>query len=386
MKKKIAILGSTGSIGKSTLEIIKKDKKNFEVVLISGNNNYKEIVKQAKEFNAKNIQVNENYIKKVKNIIKKKTKVFSNKTNLKHILKGKVDYIMCAISGLAGLKLTLDSIKFSKKIGIANKESIICGWSLINKELKKHKTQFIPIDSEHFSIWELTQKHKNHEIDQIILTASGGPFLNKKISDLKKVKSKDAIKHPNWKMGKKISVNSATLMNKFFEILEAYRMFDFDLNKYSILIHPQSYVHAIVKFKNGLTKILLHDTDMKIPISNSIYDFQVKNIKTKKISNKILNQLSFLKVDKKRFPSIKLIKKISKKNSLYDTVLTSANEVLVELFLKNKISYNQILLYLNKVLNLKEFKKYIAKKPLSIREIYNIDKMVRLKTRNISVI
>ena len=118
MKKKIAILGSTGSIGKSTLEIIKKDKKNFEVVLISGNNNYKEIVKQAKEFNAKNIQVNENYIKKVKNIIKKKTKVFSNKTNLKHILKGKVDYIMCAISGLAGLKLTLDSIKFSKKIGI----------------------------------------------------------------------------------------------------------------------------------------------------------------------------------------------------------------------------------------------------------------------------
>jgi len=313
MKKKIVILGSTGSIGKSTLEIIKKDKKNFEVVLISGNNNYKEIVKQAKEFNAKNIQVNENYIKKVKNIIKKKTKVFSNKTNLKHILKGKVDYIMCAISGLAGLKLTLDSIKFSKKIGIANKESIICGWSLINKELKKHKTQFIPIDSEHFSIWELTQKHKNHEIDQIILTASGGPFLNKKISDLKKVKSKDAIKHPNWKMGKKISVNSATLMNKFFEILEAYRMFDFDLNKYNILIHPQSYVHAIVKFKNGLTKILLHDTDMKIPISNSIYDFQVKNIKTKKISNKILNQLSFLKVDKKRFPSITLIKKISKK-------------------------------------------------------------------------
>tara|TARA_B100000029_G_scaffold507349_1_gene591767 strand:+ start:624 stop:1784 length:1161 start_codon:yes stop_codon:yes gene_type:complete len=386
MKKKIVILGSTGSIGKSTLEIIKKDKKNFEVVLISGNNNYKEIVKQAKEFNAKNIQVNENYIKKVKNIIKKKTKVFSNKTNLKHILKGKVDYIMCAISGLAGLKLTLDSIKFSKKIGIANKESIICGWSLINKELKKHKTQFIPIDSEHFSIWELTQKHKNHEIDQIILTASGGPFLNKKISDLKKVKSKDAIKHPNWKMGKKISVNSATLMNKFFEILEAYRMFDFDLNKYNILIHPQSYVHAIVKFKNGLTKILLHDTDMKIPISNSIYDFQVKNIKTKKISNKILNQLSFLKVDKKRFPSITLIKKISKKNSLYDTVLTSANEVLVELFLKNKISYNQILLYLNKVLNLKEFKKYIAKKPLSMREIYKIDKMVRLKTRNISVI
>jgi len=293
---------------------------------------------------------------------------------------------MCAISGLVGLKSTLDSIKFSKKIGIANKESIICGWSLINKELKKNKTQFIPIDSEHFSIWELTQKHKNHEIDQIILTASGGPFLNKRISDLKKVKSKDATKHPNWKMGKKISVNSATLMNKFFEILEAYRMFDFDLNKYHILIHPQSYVHAIVKFKNGLTKILLHDTDMKIPISNSIYDFQVKNIKTKKINNKILNELSFLKVDKKRFPSIKMIKKISKKNSLYDTILTSSNEELVDLFLENKISYNQIFHYFSKILSLKEFNKYFNKKPLSIKQIYALDKRVRLKTRSISVI
>ena len=386
MKKKIAILGSTGSIGKSTLKIIQKDKKNFEVVLISGNDNYKEIIKQAKEFNVKNIQINENYINKVKNNIKKKVKVFSNKTNLKYILKGKVDYIMCAISGLVGLKSTLDSIKFSKKIGIANKESIICGWSLINKELKKNKTKFIPIDSEHFSIWELTQKHKNDEIDQIILTASGGPFLNKKISDLKKVKSKDAIKHPNWKMGKKISVNSATLMNKFFEILEAYRMFDFDLNKYHILIHPQSYVHAIVKFKNGLTKILLHDTDMKIPISNSMYDFQVKNVKTKKINNKILNELSFLKVDKKRFPSIKMIKKISKKNSLYDTILTSSNEELVDLFLKNKISYNQIFHYFSKILSLKEFNKYFNKKPLSIKQIYALDKRVRLKTRSISVI
>ncbi len=223
---------------------------------------------------------------------------------------------MCAISGLDGLRPTLEAIKFSKTIGIANKESIICGWHLIKKKLKKYNTKFIPIDSEHFSIWNLTKDYSNDDIEEIIITASGGPFLNLPLNIQKKITPKDAIKHPNWKMGKKISVDSANLMNKVFEVIEANRMFSFDLEKYKILVHPQSYVHAIVKFKNGLIKMLLHDTDMKIPIFNSIYNENLKYIASKKIDSKILNNLNFYEVDILKFPSIKLLKKISKEKNL----------------------------------------------------------------------
>ena len=373
MKKKIAILGSTGSIGKSTLEIIKKDKKNFEVVLLTAKNNYKKLLKQVYEFNVKNILIyNDKHYKYLKKKLKKKKiNIFSSRDKLSKIINRKIDYTMCAISGLAGLKPTLDAIRFSKTIGIANKESIICGWYLIKKNLDKYKTSFVPVDSEHFSIWNLTRGHNNSDIEQIILTASGGPLLNFPISLQNKISPKKAIKHPNWKMGKKISVDSANLMNKVFEIVEAHRMFDFDLKKYSIIIHPQSYVHAIIKFKNGLVKMLLHDTDMKIPIFNSIY-------------NDKLNNLNFYKTDNLKFPSVKLLKKIPKQNTLYDTVMTIANEELVNLFLRKKITLRQIVDNLTKILNLKEYKKYYTKKPTSISKILEVSEVVRLKTRVIS--
>ena len=180
MKKKIAILGSTGSIGKNTFDIIKKNKNTFEVVLLTANKNYKKLIKQALEFNVKNILIYDTkYFDILKKKIKsKKIKVFSKKTKIKDILKKKIDYSMCAISGLDGLKPTLEAIEVSKNVGIANKESIICGWNLIKKKLDKYKTNFIPIDSEHFSIWNLTNKFSNKDIDEIAITASGGPFLN----------------------------------------------------------------------------------------------------------------------------------------------------------------------------------------------------------------
>ena len=216
MKKKIAILGSTGSIGKSTIEILKKDKKNFDVVLLTTNNNYKEILKQSKEFNVRNLVINN---KKHFLSIKKK-------------FKNKIDFTMSAISGLEGLKPTIDIIKFSKTIAIANKESIICAWNLIQKNLTKYKTKFIPVDSEHFSIWSLLNDNKKNNIEKVIITASGGPFLKIPLSDFKKIKPMHAVKHPNWKMGNKISIDSATLMNKVFEVIEAQRIFKIDVNKF----------------------------------------------------------------------------------------------------------------------------------------------------------
>ena len=385
MKKKIAILGSTGSIGKQTLKIIKKNKKNFDVVLLSTNKNTKLILEQAKEFNVKNIVIKnyESYLKFQKKI--KYLKVHKNFDNLEQFIKKKLDYAMCAITGLEGLKPTLKIVKHTKTIAIANKESIICGWCLINKQLQKHKTKFIPVDSEHFSIWSVIKDLNSSVVENIIITASGGPFFNNKNNSLK-ITPKLASSHPNWKMGAKISVDSSTLMNKVFEIIEAKKIFNIELKKFKILIHPKSYVHAIVKLKNGLIKIVAHDTDMKIPITNSLYLNENKFLKTKKINVKILNDLKLTEVNKKQFPLIKLLRAVPKNNTLFETLLVSMNDELVSLFLNKKISYDQISKILLSQINSKSFSKFKRKKLNNLAQIEKLNNFVRLKTKTLSVI
>ena len=387
MKKKVAILGSTGSIGKNTIDILKKDKKNFDIVLLTTNNNHNELIKQVNEFKVRNIVVynNESFKFVKKKFKNRKINIYSNFDLFKNNNKIKIDYTMCAISGLAGLKPTLDSIKFSKKIAIANKESIICAWNLIKYNLKKYSTEFIPIDSEHFSIWSILNNAKNYDVEQIVITASGGPFLNLPFKKFNKIKPKDAINHPNWKMGSKISIDSATMMNKVFEVIEAQRIFDIDLDKFKILVHPKSYVHAIVKFINGLIKILVHDTDMKIPIFNSLYDKQIKKIKTKNINLSILNNLNFININKIRYPSIQILKMVPKKISLFETVLVSANDELVDSFLNGKIKFDDIYLLLNKILTLKTFVKYKSKSPKNYNELIKLSNNVRLKTKSLCI-
>ena len=383
--KKIIILGSTGSIGKQTLEIIKKDKNKFKILLLSTDKNINLISKQIKTFKVKNIVVTN---KKKYKILKKKFKkirIFPDFKKIDEKLISKADYAMSAISGIEGLRPTIHIIKKTKRIAIANKESLICGWGLIQKELKKHKTEFIPVDSEHFSIWSVIKDYKKSDIEKIILTASGGPFLNKKIK--KSVSIRDAINHPNWKMGKKISIDSATMMNKIFEIIEAKKIFNIELNKFEILIHPKSYIHAIVKFKNGLIKIIAHDTDMKIPISNSIYmgDKNHNSLNSKKLNINILNSLNLQKVKVKKFPVIKIINKIPKKESLFDTVLVSINDELVNLFLENKIKFLDISLKIWRLINSPLFLKFKHQKPKNLAQIEKLNEFVRLKTRTLSV-
>ena len=374
MKKKIAILGSTGSIGKTLINIVKQDKKNFEIILLSAEGNYKELLKQAKFFKVKNLIItNEesyNKIRKVK--FSKKINIYNNFNNFKKIFKKKIDYTMSSISGIQGLKPTIEIIKFTNKIAIANKEAIICGWDLIQKELKKNKTEFIPVDSEHFSIWYALRDINKNLIEKIYLTASGGPFLNKPLKKLKKVNYKQAIKHPNWKMGKKISIDSATMMNKVFEIIEAKKIFDISYKKLSILIHPKSYVHAIIKLKNGLTKIVVHDTNMKIPIFNSLYSSS-KIINSKNINLKTLNNLNFKTVDFRRFPLTKILNNLPEKSSLFETILVSINDKLVELFLNNKIKFTDISKKMHNILRLKFLKKYKMIKVTNINEIIKIN-------------
>jgi len=387
MKKKIAILGSTGSIGKSTFEILKADKNNFDIILLTTNNNYKEILKQTKVFKVKNLVINnkKHYVCLKRKFKNKKINIYNNFDSFNKKFKSKIDYTMCAISGLAGLKPTLASIKFSKKIAIANKESLICAWNLIQKKILKYKTKFIPIDSEHFSIWSLLNGSNNSNIEEVIITASGGPFLKLPLKKFKKIKPKSAVNHPNWKMGNKISIDSATLMNKVFEVIEAQRIFNIDLNKFKIFIHPSSYVHSIIKFNNGLTKILVHDTNMKIPIFNSIYDKNVKKIKSKKLDMITLNNLKFTKPDIKRFPSLKILKMITKKSTLFETVFVSANDQLVDLFLEGKISFLDIVIFLKKILRMKIFLKYKKRSPKNYDELINLSNYVRLKTRTLCI-
>ena len=388
MKKKIALLGSTGSIGKSFLNILKKDVNDCEILLLSANSNIKELLKQLKIFTVKNIIVTnkKSYLEIKKKLKNKKINIYNNYDLLNKIFKKqKADYILNAISGLEGLNPTLKTIKFTKNIAIANKESIICGWTLIQKELKKFKVKFIPVDSEHFSIWSLIDDAKNTDIEKVFITASGGPFNRFPLNKFNEITIKKALKHPNWKMGKKISIDSATLMNKVFEIIEAKKIFNYKYSQLKILIHPNSYVHAIVKFNNGLIKMLMHDTNMRIPIFNSFYRNYEKKISTKNIDFDILNNLNFANVDLIKFPVVNILKKMPNKDSLFETVLVSANDKLVDLFLNKKITFNQISTLLFKIIKMKEFSKFKKLKAKNIDEIIKLNNYVSLKIENLTI-
>ena len=385
MKKKIAILGSTGSIGKSCIDILRKDKNNFEVLLLTANKNYKELYKQSKLLNVKNLIITD---KKGYNFLKKKNKkinIYNDYKCLDKILKKKVDYTMSSITGLDGLKPTLNIIEKTKTIAIANKESIICAWNLIQKKLIKFKTEFIPVDSEHFSIWSLIKNQKKENIEKIYITASGGPFINLPNKRFEKIKLSDALKHPSWRMGKKITIDSATLMNKVFEVIEAKNIFNIDYKKISILTHPKSYVHAIVKFENGLTKILAHDPDMKIPIYNSLYSSKKKNYKSKPLNFDILNQLNLKKVDLIKFPLVKILDNLPKYSSLYETALITINDYLVLKFLAKEINFQKLIKLINKISNLKEFQKYKKIKPKNADDIYRLREYVSSKMNSFSI-
>ena len=382
--KKIAILGSTGSIGTSLINIIKKDKKNFKIELLTANKNYKKILKQAKSFNVKNIVIidKQSFLIAKKITKNKKINIYNDFNSFNKIFKKKkIDYTMSAISGFFGLKPTIDVLKFTKTIAIANKESIICGWCLIKKKLRKYNVKFIPVDSEHFSIWSLAGDTKSNNIEKIYLTASGGPFRDYPLKKFKNITLKEALKHPNWSMGKKISIDSATMMNKVFEVIEAKKIFNLKYNQLEILMHPHSYLHAIVKFKNGLTKILAHDTSMTIPIFNSIYLKNEMDIRSKPLNIKMLNDLKLKFLNPKVFPTIKLLNSLKDKDSLFETVIVSANDTLVNLFLKNRIKFTDISKILLKIVKHHDLAKYHSIKVINIEQIVKLNKYVSLKVK-----
>tara|TARA_Y100000816_G_C26089586_1_gene575580 strand:+ start:341 stop:1507 length:1167 start_codon:yes stop_codon:yes gene_type:complete len=374
MIKSLILLGSTGSIGLSTLKVVKKHKKKFKIKLLSTNNNIKKIYEQAVQFNVKKIIIyDKNKLIKYSNFFKKKKiKIYSSVSEALKKDKKKIYFAISAISGINGLGPTIEVIKHTKNLGIANKESIICGWKFIKKELKKNNTNFIPLDSEHFSVWSLLANENKNNIKKIYLTASGGPFLDKKLENIKNIEPKYALKHPNWKMGKKISIDSATMMNKIFEIIEAQKIFDLKSDTFEILIHPKSYIHAIVHFKTGLTKLLAHETTMQIPIANSllgqkeVFSYNNENFK---FNN--LNGLNFIKPNINNFPLLKILN-YKFENTYFEIILITLNDTLVKMYLDKKIKYITIHEMIIKLLKKPYFSKYYNSYPKNINDIKNM--------------
>ena len=380
MRQTISILGSTGSIGLTSLDLIDRKKNKFIVFLLAANKNFRIICRQINKYKPKYFIISDKKIlSKVKKKFKKKNIKFLNKFD-EISLKKKIDITISAIPGLEGLQPTISMTKISKRILIANKESVICGWGLIKKIANKYKTKIIPIDSEHFSIFKLIKNHSIEDIKKIYITASGGPFLNFEYKDLKKVQPKAALKHPKWKMGKKISIDSATMMNKILEIIEAQKLFNIPNNKIDILIHPESLVHAIIELKNGLSQFIYHDTTMKIPLANAIFEkkLDIQDFKIFKKNNRqeVFNKLTFSKVDKKNFPIIKIKDRANEYPST-SIILNAANEILVEYFLQKKLPFLSISKIILTIMNDRNYYKYAIRKPKNINQIKEIDLWVK---------
>ena len=341
-KQKIAILGSTGSIGVQSLEIIKQKPSLFSAHLLTCNKNYMLLYQQTLEFNPKYIVINceEGYRFLSKKLSKQKTSVLLGEDSLCNLISEiNCDLVLTAVVGSSGLLPTISAIKSGKKIALANKETLVVAGELIMSLARKYNSPIIPVDSEHSAILQCLVGEKNKNIRKLILTASGGPFLNFSKSDFKNIRVEDALKHPNWSMGNKITIDSATLMNKGFELIEAYWLFGIHEKNIEIIIHPQSIIHSLVEFVDGSIKAQVGLPSMTIPILYALsypdrINYPIDDFDLAKIQS-----LTFLKPDKVRFPHLRLAYECLAKGGTYACSLNAANEVAVDAFLNKQLSF-----------------------------------------------
>ncbi|CEH35034.1 1-deoxy-D-xylulose-5-phosphate reductoisomerase [Romboutsia lituseburensis] len=353
--KRISILGSTGSIGKQTLDVVRRNKDKFEVVAISANSSVDLLLEQIKEFKPKYVAVyNEESAIKLKKMIPTdiNVEVLSGMSGLKEISSlPEIDVLLTAIVGMIGLVPTLEAIKSGKDIALANKETLVCAGDLVMSEARKHNVSILPVDSEHSAIFQCLNGEKNKEIEKIILTASGGPFRGKSKSDLENVTKSQALKHPNWSMGRKISIDSSTLMNKGLEVIEAKWLFGVEQNQIDVVVHPQSIIHSMVQFIDSSVMAQLGCPDMRLPIQYALsYPNRIVNDFERLDLAKIAT-LTFEQPDLETFPCLKLAYDSLKMGGTYSAVLNSANEVLVNEFLNDKIGFYDIPYYIEKTMD-----------------------------------
>ena len=342
MKIGIAILGSTGSIGTQALEVIIEHKDLFSVEVLTANNNCDLLIEQAKKHKPNTVViVNQAKYNKVNSELSKLgIKVYSGQKSLEQIVESEnINIVLTALVGYSGLIPTINAIKHGKKIALANKETLVVAGDLITKLSKKYGVPIYPVDSEHSAIFQCLVGENNNAIEKIYLTASGGPFRGKKAAELKTISKKQALKHPNWSMGAKITIDSATLMNKGLEVIEAKWLFNLSKDQIDVVVHPQSIIHSAVQFEDGSIKAQLGIPDMKLPIQYALgFPSRLKN-KFRRFSFFDYPNLTFEKADEKTFRNLYLAYRAMEKGGNSACILNAANEIAVEAFLNDKIGF-----------------------------------------------
>lgn len=378
--KNISLLGSTGSIGTQTLEVVKQHKTFLTIKGLAAGRNLELLKKQIKEFNPEAVSLQDkNQALAIQKEYKNLTVYHGDEGNLKLAALENVDIVVIATPGLPGLRASLEAIKNKKTIALATKEVLVSAGEIVMKESLQNKVSMLPIDSEHSAIFQCLERRTVDEISQIILTCSGGPFRGKKLSDLKHVTPAQALAHPSWNMGKKITIDSATLMNKGFEVLEAHWLFGIPLNKIKVVVHPQSAIHSAVEFVDGVILAQMGPSDMRLPIQYALlYPGKRKKNNFKRFSFSDYPTLSFEEPDLKTFPCLSLAYEAGRKGGTYPTVLTATNDIAVEAFLKEQIPFLSISKILEQTLS-----RHATKSHPTIEEIYAADLWARTLAKKI---
>ena len=374
--KKICILGSTGSIGTQSLAVIRESQNDFEVCGLAAGHNIQLLEEQILEFNPRYVYIKNKEDAKSLSAKYDKQNVYFGENGIEELLDNcQCDTVINALVGIKGLVPTLKAIENGMDIALANKETLVVGGSLVMDKARKKGVKIYPVDSEHSAIFQSLQGNDRKSVKKVILTASGGPFRNFTIEQLKRVTAKDALNHPNWIMGKKITVDSATLMNKGLEVIEAKWLFDLNDDQIEVVVHPQSILHSAVEYEDGAIIGQMGKPDMKLPIAYALTYPKRKKLKNTQMSRLWeIGSMTFESVDMSRFPCVRLAFEAMKKGGSFPVVLNSANEVLVDEFLKGNISFLDISKYVEKALYTNDYKE-----ELSLDEILELDEKTRQK-------
>jgi 1-deoxy-D-xylulose-5-phosphate reductoisomerase len=342
--KRILVLGSTGSIGSDTLEVIAEHRDLYKVDALVAGNNRNKLISQAIAFKPKKVVIfNETNLSEIKDALSHYgIKVYAGRDAIIDICREPFDFVMSSITGFAGLEPNINVIKHSNVVAIANKESLICAGDLLLASAKNNNCKIIPVDSEHMAIFQILEDHNYDEIDKITLTASGGPFRTWTTKDMKRVTKQMALKHPNWSMGAKITIDCATLINKGLEVIEAYRLFGIDPNNIEVIVHPESIIHGLISYKDGSVLAQLSSPNMRTPISYALsYPYRTE-ITHKKLDLTELGSLNFEKPDYDRFPLLRLSRQCIFLGNYALIALNTSNEFAVGAFLNNLIKFSDI--------------------------------------------
>ena len=370
--KKVLILGSTGSIGKSTIEGIEANKKNFLITGLVARSNENLLLQQAEKFYVKNICLTES-----KNLEKK----YIPEADLEELISSdQVDIVVAAISGVAGLKYILSAVRAGKRILIANKEPLVAAGQILMKEAKRFNAEIIPIDSEHCAIHQCLTNIEKKDLKRIIITCSGGPFLGKSLKNLKNVSVKDALNHPVWNMGSKNLIDSASLMNKALEIIEAKWLFNLESEQIDVIIHPQGIIHSMVETIDNSILAVMSEPDMKICIAYGLGFPNKIDTSSRPLNFTENNSLEFINIDQMDFPSVNFARDALNLGGIFPAVMNAANEVAVEKFVNNEIKFDLIFDTIKHAMD--EFKKEELLKKPSLEQIISADEKARLISLN----